>query len=106
MTDYEVLLAVGEKESEEDQKKLIKELENKIEAKKGSVASTDSWGKRALAYEIGGNKNAFYWLLNFSSGSSTPKELIDSLRINDQVLRFIINKKEAKKAKTKKKSKA
>lgn len=105
MTDYELLLAVSEKEPEENQKKLVKEIESQIEKHKGSLSSTDNWGKRALAFSIDGQKNAFYWLANFHSGPEGPKVIADTLRINDKVLRFLITKKEAKKIKTREKTK-
>jgi small subunit ribosomal protein S6 len=90
---YEVLIALSEKSSEEEQKKTIKELESLIEKAKGSVSNTESWGKRALAFPINKNTNAFFWLLNVEGNESLPKAVTDSLRIEDSVLRFLIEKK-------------
>lgn len=93
MSDYEVLIAFSEKLSEEEQQKAIKELENLIDKSKGSITQNESWGKRSLAFPIKKDKNAYFWLLNVSGESKLPKVINDSLRIEDSVLRFIIEKK-------------
>ena len=93
MLDYEVLIAFSEKLTEEEQKKTIKELEGIIEKAKGSVTHSESWGKRSLAYAIKKDTSAFFWLLKVSGESKLPKIINDGLRIEDSVLRFIIEKK-------------
>ncbi len=93
MLDYEVLIALSEKLTEEEQKKTIKDLENLIEKAKGSVTHSESWGKRSLAFTIKKDKNAFFWLLNVSGESKLPKIINDGLRIEDSVLRYIIERK-------------
>jgi len=97
MIDYEILVAFSEKLSEEEQKKILKELESLIEKAKGSIAQTESWGKRTLAFQIKKNSSAYFWLLTVKGGSNMPKVINDSLRIEDSVLRFIIESKELSK---------
>jgi len=93
MGNYEVLIAFSEKLSEEKQKKAIKELEKSIDKAKGSITQNESWGKRSLSYPIKKDTNAYFWLLTVSGGSKLPKVISDSLRIEDSVLRFILEKK-------------
>ena len=93
MVNYEVLIAFSEKLTEEEQKKTIKELEGLIEKAKGNITQTDSWGKKALAFPVKKDTNAYFWLLNVTGESNLPKTIHDSLRIEDNVLRFIIEKK-------------
>ncbi len=97
MTNYELLIALSEELSEEAQKKLIKDLEGTIEKNAGEVGSSDSWGKKALAFPISGNKNAFYHLITFKAGPTLPKMISDQFRINDSVLRFLITIKHVSK---------
>ena|SRR3989344_7625767 len=97
MIAYEVLIAFSEKLSEEEQKKAIKELENLLEKAKGNITQTESWGKRSLAFSIKKDTNAYFWLLNVSGEAKLPKVISDSLRLEDSVLRFIIEKKELSK---------
>ncbi len=94
MTDYELLLAIAEDQSEEEQKKILNGLTTIVEKAKGEVAQTDSWGKKALAFPIGKNKSAFYSLLSLKGSENLPKAVNDNLRIEDKVIRFLITKKE------------
>ncbi len=94
MTDYELLLAIAEDQSEEAQKKILSGLTSVVEKAKGEVAQTDSWGKKTLAFPIGKNKSAFYSLLNLKGSENLPKAVNDSLRIEDKVIRFLLTKKE------------
>jgi len=93
MIEYELLLAFSEKVSEEEQKKAIEDLEKLIIKSKGSIVNTESWGKRTLAFPIKKDTNAFYWLLRISGASALPKVVSDAIRIDDKILRFIIEKK-------------
>jgi small subunit ribosomal protein S6 len=102
--NYELLLALSEDTTEADQKGLIKSLEDIIGKAKGEISQTESWGKRSLAFSIKKNKNAFYYLVDFTGEGSLPKVLSDSLRIEDKVLRFIIAERQ-KPVKAKKKAK-
>lgn len=106
MNDYEILLAISEDQAEDAQSKIIKEVTSTIEKGKGSVSQTDNWGKRALAFAVSKNTNASFWLLTFNADEETPKSLSNNLKINDKVLRYLITKKEAKKAVVRKKAKA
>lgn len=102
MTDYELLLAIAEDQSEEEQKKILAGLTSVVEKAKGEVSQTDSWGKKALAFPIGKNKNAYYSLLNLKGSENLPKAINDSLRIEDKVIRYLISRKKiVKKAKKK-----
>ncbi len=94
MTEYELLLAIAEDQSEEEQKKILKALTEAIEKAKGEVGQTDSWGKKTLAFPIGKNKNAFYWLYNLKGEAKLPKAVSDNLRLEDKVIRFLLSKKE------------
>lgn len=105
MANYELLLAVSEKVTEADQDKLIKEITNSIEKAKGEVKQVDSWGKRTLAYPINKDKSAFYYLLTFNGGPELPKTLTSMLRIEDKILRFIIERQEVVKRTRKPKKK-
>ncbi len=93
MTEYELLLAIAEDQSEDEQKKILSALTGMVEKAKGEVAQTDSWGKKALAFPIQKNKNAFYSLLSLKGEANLPKAVNDNLRIEDKVLRYLLSKK-------------
>ncbi len=92
MEKYELLVLFAEDTTEPDQKKHVDAIKDIIEKNKGNLTETESWGKKALAFQIGQSKSGFYWLLKLEGPAVLPKKLNDSLRIEDNVLRFIITK--------------
>jgi len=106
LKNYELLVAFSEETPEAAQKELIDEISKIIEKAKGNLGETETWGKRALAFQIGKNKSGFYWLVNFTGEGNLPKVITDALRIEDSVLRFLVTEKEKPvKVDTKKKAK-
>lgn len=56
----------------------------------GQVTHVDRWGRRRLAYEIDGHRDAFYVLISFSAEPGSTAELERVLRISEGVLRFVV----------------
>lgn len=106
MNNYELIFAISDDQSEDEQKKILKSLTDTIEKNAGEVNQSDSLGKKTLAYEIAGKKAAFYWLVTFKSGPDLPKIISDQFRLSDQILRSMVTVKETvKKSKVKMKKK-
>jgi small subunit ribosomal protein S6 len=61
----------------------------------GAIEHRDDWGKRRLAYEIGGERDGYYTLLRFKADSPTLKGLERAFRLNEDVLRHLIVRWEA-----------
>ncbi len=55
----------------------------------GTVAKTEYWGVRTLAYRIKKNRKGHYTLLNIDAPSAAIKELERQMRINEDVLRYM-----------------
>ena len=75
----------------------LKELEATITGlinKNGKVESVENLGKKKLAYEIKKNKEATYMLFNFEADPSSITELERNYRIMDDVIKFIVVRKE------------
>ena len=92
MNNYESLILLADSLAEPEQKKFIDQIKDLIEKNKGNLKDSVSWGKKTLAFQIGESKSGFYWLLNFEGNETLPKKLTDFLRIEDSVLRFLIEK--------------
>ena len=54
------------------------------------MAKTENWGRRKLAYEIGGHKEATYVLEVIDGGGDVMKEIDRRLKVNEQVLRHLV----------------
>jgi small subunit ribosomal protein S6 len=56
----------------------------------GTPGEPDKWGRRHLAYEINGARDGIYIILPFEAPQTVPATLERSLRISEEVLRFLI----------------
>ena len=76
----------------------IKALEEKVTGlinSNGKVESVENMGKKKLAYEIKKNTEATYMLFNFEAKPESIAELERNYRIMDDILKFIVVRKEA-----------
>ncbi len=76
----------------------IKALEEKVTGlinSNGKVESVENMGKKKLAYEIKKNTEATYMLFNFEAKPESIAELERNYRITDDILKFIVVRKDA-----------
>ncbi len=93
MNKYESVIIINPNCTEE----AVKALESKITGlinKNGKVESVENMGKKRLAYEIKKNKEAIYMLINFEAKPDSIAELERNYRITDEILKFIVVRKE------------
>lgn len=62
----------------------------------GEVDEVDLWGLRPLAYEIDKKNNAYYVNMYFNAPNEAIAKIERALRIDDDVLRFLTLKYDAK----------
>jgi small subunit ribosomal protein S6 len=60
-----------------------------VEAGKGKVVKTETWGLKNLAYKIDRNRKAHFVLLNIEAPGDVVAELERQSRINEDVLRYM-----------------
>ena len=93
MNKYESIIIINPNCTEE----AVKALENKFTGlinENGKVESVQNMGKKRLAYEIKKNKEAIYMQLDFEAKPESIAELERNYRITDEVLKFIVIRKE------------
>ena len=93
MNKYESIIIVNPNVEEAG----IKALEDKFTGlinENGKVESVENMGKKRLAYEIKKNKEGIYNLFNFEAKPDFIKELERVYRITDDVIKFIVVRKE------------
>ena len=61
----------------------------------GSVNKTDEWGMRDFAYEIDDMHKGYYVVVTFEADNACVKEFDRLMRINPNVVRFMITRDEA-----------
>ena len=93
MNKYESVIIINPNCTEE----ALKALESKYTGlinKNGKVESFENQGKKKLAYEIKKNKEAIYAIINFEAKPDSIAEIERNYRIDDDILKFIIVRKE------------
>jgi len=94
---YEAMIIFRPGLGEEEQKARVSEVENILKENQAALQSSQVFGKRRLAYEINKYKEGLYYLINFSaSGGAAVSRLKAACNINENVLRVLVVKKEAK----------
>lgn len=93
MNKYESIIIVNPKLNEKQQN----EIENKYKKiinKNGNIISIENIGKKRLAYEVKKNKEGIYIEINFTSEASFIAELERQYKIDENVIKFIVIRKE------------
>ena len=60
-----------------------------VEANKGKVTKTETWGLKTLAYKIERNRKAHFVMLNIDAPGDVVAELERQTRINEDVSRYM-----------------
>ncbi len=87
---YELVYVLSPQASEQDATDLHAQIEATVARFNAQIARTDNWGRRKLAYEIGGHKEGTYVLEVIDGGGDLMKEIDRRLKVNEQVLRHLV----------------
>ena len=95
MNKYEAMYVITPELEDEAFKGVIEKYSGIITANGGEIQTVDEWGKRRLAYPIDYKTEGYYVLTTFEGGSELPKELERNLNNDENILRFLVVRKEA-----------
>lgn len=84
---YESVFLVRADVSSQQVEALAQSFADIISDNGGSVAKTEHWGLRTLAYRIKKNRKAHYVLFNLDSPAAAVQEMERNMRLNEDVLR-------------------
>ncbi len=72
------------------------DLSGQLIDRRGNVSeATDGWRKRRLAYAIKNHREGYYVVLRFQAPTDALAELDRALKLNDDVLRFLVIRTDA-----------
>lgn len=95
MSKYELALVVNAKIEDEAREAVVEKAKEYIVRYGGTVTEVEEWGKKRLAYEIQKMREGFYYFIQFEADATCPAEVERHVRIMDNVLRYLVVKKEA-----------
>jgi small subunit ribosomal protein S6 len=89
MNKYELALVVNAKVEDEVRDATVEKAKEYITRFGGTITNVDDWGKKRLAYEIQKMREGYYYFIQFDAEADCPAQLENSVRIMDNVLRFL-----------------
>ncbi|MCI8342084.1 MAG: 30S ribosomal protein S6 [Firmicutes bacterium] len=95
MNKYELALVLRPDLDEEAKVAESQKVQDLITRFGGTIDKIDDWGKRRLAYEIQKVNEGFFSFISFDAEGTVPAEIESRIRIMENVLRYLIVRKEA-----------
>ena len=96
MNKYELAVVLSAKLEDEERAAAMEKVTGYITRFGGTVTDIDEWGKKRLAYEIQKMREGFYYFIQFDAEPTVPAEVEQDVRIMDNVLRFLVVRKDEK----------
>ncbi|HOK18141.1 MAG TPA: 30S ribosomal protein S6 [Caldisericia bacterium] len=94
MRKYEMMMIFKPNLSDEDLKTEEERIKNLILDSGGEFINSNLWGKRKLAYQIEKQNEGIYYLFYFRMPQNKLTEFKKTLKLNMNILRFMILKME------------
>ncbi len=94
MVNYEGVFILDPDLSADASKALVGQIQDLVGKNGGRIDGLQEWGKKRLAYKINKKQDGNYVILNFQLDSLSTKKLEQSLRLNDNILRFLLVNKD------------
>lgn len=95
MNKYELAVVIKPSIDEETKLAEVTKIQELITRFGGTIEKVDDWGKRRLAYEIQKLNEGFFSFTAFEAEASAPAEIESRIRIMENVLRYLIIRKDA-----------
>lgn len=87
---YELVYIIAPETSEEAVNAIHAQVEAIVQRFSGTIASTENWGRKKLAYEIGRYKEGIYLLDVMQGPADMIRELDRRLKVTDAVFRHLV----------------
>ncbi len=75
---------------------IVRKVNHLVESNDGDVLEVDEWGNQRLAYEIDRKRSGYYVNMYFKAPGALIERLERELQINDDVLRYLTLRMDAK----------
>ncbi len=94
---YELLVVIKSNINDDDVDKNMDQIESSIKNYGGNIVKSDEPTRKRFTHKIKGFKEGYYVSILFNSPPEAPNMLKRTLSISDDVIRYVIVKKENKK---------
>ncbi len=87
---YELVYIVAPTASEQETADVQAQVQSAVERYSGKIDSTENWGRRKLAYEIGRHREGTYIQHVLTGPGEMVREIERRLRVFDFVIRYLV----------------
>lgn len=94
MREYELMLVLDPTLDEAGEQGATERVQSFVTAHSGEMLGIDPMGRRRLAYPIERHRDGIYTIARFKMAPSAADELERGLKLNDQVLRHMLIRKD------------
>ena len=94
MVNYEGVFILDPDMAADASKAAAVQLQDLVTKNGGRIDGVQDWGRKRLAYKIKKKQDGNYIILNFQLDSQYTKKLEQSLRLNDNVIRYLLVNKD------------
>ena len=94
MVNYEGVFILDPDLSADATKATVIQIQDLVTKNGGRIDGLQEWGKKRLAYKINKKMDGIYVVLNFQLDSLSSKKLDQLLRLNDNIMRFLMVNKD------------
>ena len=89
MNKYETIIIIDPNVEEENVEGIINEVQNLISGSGGEEIEVDKWGKRRLAYEVQGNRDGIYVVINYQAEPEFVRRLARYCELTEQIIKHM-----------------
>lgn len=90
MVNYEGIFILDPDLSADVSKAAVTQVQDLVTKNGGRIDGLQEWGKKRLAYKINKKQDGVYVILNFQLESKSAQKLDQLLRLNDNIMRFLL----------------
>ncbi|QEK39143.1 30S ribosomal protein S6 [Candidatus Nesciobacter abundans] len=90
MRNYRLNCVLKQNISEEEAEKVVDQISKEIDSLGGKEVSRKNFGLNKLKYEIQRNIRGHYILMDFNLPSEQSKKLVNTLKLNKDLIRYMI----------------
>ena len=94
MNLYELTIVLAGKATSAKRESVIEQIEKLLKTLKCSVKKTEDWGEIELSYKIGKVSTGNFTHFNLELESSSVKTFSQKLKMEDDIIRYLIVRKE------------
>lgn len=94
MNKYELTLVLDGKTGAAKKKKVTETLGKTLKIFKGVISQSKDWGVKELAYKLGKSTTGLYLYFEIDLDPSGVKALNDKLRVDEDLIRYLLIRKE------------